>query len=64
MTEPTFWCEPSSVGDLYVGGADLLGQELAVLFGKGWHCHLTAGEAARLSEILRDISEAILGGAA
>ena len=62
-TAPEFvhFAEPSSIGDLYVSAGTTMGQELAVLFGDGWHCLLTAGEAAALAA-LRGISEAILDG--
>ena len=58
------WGEPIQVGDLHVGGGEVMGSEMAALFGVGWHCLLTAGEARQLAAALTDIADAITGGAA
>jgi hypothetical protein len=62
--EMAFWSEPQSIGELYVGGGDVDGSEMAAVFGYGWHCLLTADEARQLAAALTDIADAITGGAA
>ena len=51
MTAPemAFWSDPQSIGELFVGGGDAMGSEMAALFSVGWHCLLTAGEARLLA---------------
>lgn len=60
--EMAFWADPQSIGDLYVGGGDVDGSEMAAVFGYGWHCLLTAGEARQLAAALVDIAD-VIGGA-
>lgn len=64
MTAPemAFWSDPQSIGELFVGGGDVMGSEMAALFGVGWHCLLTAGEARLLAAALVDIADAITAG--
>ncbi|MCA9843215.1 MAG: hypothetical protein KC491_01060 [Dehalococcoidia bacterium] len=59
--EMAFWSDPQAIGDLYVGGGDVDGSEMAAVFGAGWVCLLTAGEARQLAAALVDIADAITG---